>query len=58
MSKKLFLDQDGYGEPTIFYGDPDDLMGVHVYVLQKFHLDRQDPDLWPLLTAKILGGAS
>lgn len=57
-AERFFEDVDGYGEPTLFYGDPDDIHGNPVVVVSKYRLTRPGVDLWALVAAKLIGGAA
>ena len=52
----FYVDQDGYGEPCVWYGKgPDD--SDDKLILRKFNLDREGVELWPMVSAALVAGS-
>lgn len=57
QSKKdhFFVDEDGYGDPCLWYGKgPDDFDGSPRLVVRKHVLDYEDVRLWPLVSTALV----
>lgn len=51
----FYVDQDGYGEPCIWYGKgPEDLHGNDKLILRKYNLDREGVELWPMVSTALV----
>ncbi|WP_410633338.1 hypothetical protein [Amycolatopsis sp. cmx-4-83] len=52
-TERFYVDEDGYGEPCVWYGTGPESRDDKL-VLRKHNLDREGVELWPMVSAALL----